>query len=62
MEDRILLQDFERAGIVAVFTRNSGGTSEGGYASLNLGLHVGDDPKRVLQNRERLGDMVGLSP
>ncbi|MCY0874972.1 MAG: peptidoglycan editing factor PgeF, partial [Firmicutes bacterium] len=47
---------------VAVFTRNSGGTSEGGYASLNLGLHVGDDPKRVLQNRERLGDMVGLSP
>jgi len=50
---------------MAVSTRH-GGTSTGAYESLNLGLHVGDDPGRVVANRERaarafgvtLGDMV----
>lgn len=35
-------------------TRRSGGTSQDGYAALNLGAHVGDDPARVAANRQRL--------
>lgn len=50
---------------VLVTTRN-GGVSQGPYESLNLGLHVGDSDKDVLENRRRaasalgadLGDMV----
>jgi purine-nucleoside/S-methyl-5'-thioadenosine phosphorylase / adenosine deaminase len=37
----------------ALFTTRRGGTSEGAYASLNLGLKTDDDPKRVRANRER---------
>lgn len=40
-------------GIDALLTTRSGGVSEGPYESLNLGLHVGDDPERVLENRRR---------
>jgi YfiH family protein len=38
-------------GYVVGFTTRQGGTSEGPYASLNLGLKTGDDPKRVRENR-----------
>lgn len=34
------------------FTQRQGGTSEGAYASLNLGLSTGDAPDRVARNRE----------
>ncbi len=37
----------------AVTTRQ-GGVSEGCHAQLNLGLHVGDDPARVVENRRRV--------
>lgn len=37
---------------VAVTTR-TGGVSQGRFASLNLGFHVGDDPETVLSNRRR---------
>ena len=30
-----------------------GGVSAGPYAELNVGLHVGDDPERVIENRRR---------
>jgi YfiH family protein len=40
-------------------TRN-GGTSEGQYANLNLGLHVGDDPARVHTNRVRWQAHIGV--
>ncbi len=42
----------------AVVTTRGGGVSVGPYASLNLGLHVGDDPKRVLENRRRAAELV----
>jgi hypothetical protein len=50
----------------AVVTTREGGVSTGPYASLNLGLHVGDDPRHVIENRRRaaaaldcgLADMV----
>ena len=45
---------------VAVTTRH-GGVSEGSYDSLNLGLHVGDDPNRVIINRERAAHAFGVA-
>lgn len=44
----------------ALFTTRYGGVSKGIYESLNLGLHVGDDEKDVLQNREILRSSLGL--
>jgi len=38
------------------FTTRRGGVSVGPYAELNLGLHVGDDNERVIENRRRLAD------
>jgi YfiH family protein len=44
---------------VAVTTRH-GGVSTGPYRSLNLGLHVGDDPASVLENRRRAAGRFGV--
>lgn len=44
----------------AVITTRTGGVSTGPYASLNLGLHVGDDPAAVVENRRRAAGMIGL--
>jgi YfiH family protein len=44
---------------VAVTTRH-GGVSESPYGSLNLGLHVGDDPDRVITNRARAARAFGV--
>lgn len=37
------------------FTDRRGGESLGVYESLNLALHVGDDPAKVNSNREKIG-------
>lgn len=47
-------------GITALFTERMGGTSEFPYTSCNLGFHVGDDPERVVKNRERVADQIGI--
>ena len=39
----------------AFFTTRNNGVSAAPYESLNLALHVGDDPDRVAVNRESLG-------
>jgi len=39
------------AAVQALSTTRQGGISTGGYASLNLGSHVGDDAEAVRQNR-----------
>jgi copper oxidase (laccase) domain-containing protein len=44
------------------FTDRRGGVSEPPYAELNLGLHVGDDPASVLENRRRLQSLIGDRP
>ena len=49
----------EQPGLDAYVTTRDGGVSEGSYASLNLGLHVGDRDDRVLTNRERLATALG---
>src|SRR5580700_3145430 len=46
---------------IAVTTRH-GGVSAGSYASLNLGLHVGDKPAHVLENRRRAATALGAGP
>jgi YfiH family protein len=48
------------AGIVAGTTTRRGGVSDGVYASMNLGDHVGDDPGRVAENRRRFVAACGL--
>jgi len=48
------------AHVVAFCTTRAGGVSEPPYDSLNLGLHVGDDPVRVRENRQRLVDALAL--
>ncbi|HEY3942824.1 MAG TPA: polyphenol oxidase family protein [Acidimicrobiales bacterium] len=43
----------------AVVTTRRGGVSTGPYGSLNLGLHVGDDPASVLANRAAAAGALG---
>ena len=44
----------------AGFTTRLGGVSEGKFISLNLGDHVGDEPKNVAKNREILAGKLGI--
>jgi len=46
----------------AISTLRRGGVSQGPYASLNLGAHVGDRPGHVAANRRRLSDELGVPP
>ena len=48
------------ASVHACCSTRLGGTSDGRYASLNLGLHVGDDPERVAVNRALLQVHAGV--
>jgi len=41
------------------FTDRLGGYSQGDFSSLNLALHVDDDPDAVLRNRELISDKYG---
>lgn len=43
-----------------MITTRLGGVSQGPYASLNLGDHVGDDPAAVVENRAILQQRLGL--
>ena len=52
----------------ALMTTRAGGVSQGGYGDgkgqggFNLGLHVGDDPARVVHNRALLRENVPAEP
>lgn len=48
-------------GVQALCTTRAGGVSQGPYASMNLGTHVGDDPQAVQTNRARLQAALGQS-
>ena len=52
---------FHGGGVTAVVTTRHGGVSTGPHDSLNLGGHVGDDPKAVAENRHRLAAAVGAA-
>jgi len=47
-------------GVSVAVTTREGGVSTGPYRSLNLGLHVGDDVDRVLENRARAARAFGV--
>ena len=42
------------------FTTRLGGVSEGYLASMNIGVHRGDDPEKVKRNYEILADLLGI--
>ncbi len=48
------------AAVLAGCTTRGGGVSKPPYDQLNLGLHVGDDPGAVLENRRRLAAALGV--
>jgi YfiH family protein len=48
--------------VTNVITTRVGGTSAAPYESLNLGLHVGDDPDAVLENRALVAQALGFEP
>ncbi|HEV3504067.1 MAG TPA: laccase domain-containing protein, partial [Actinomycetes bacterium] len=56
-----MAEDLLEAGIVAAFTGRAGGSSAAPFATLNLGLRVGDDLRRVLANRRRVATVLGLA-
>jgi YfiH family protein len=57
----LVAEDLLEAGVVAAFTGRAGGGSAPPYATLNLGLRVGDDLRRVLGNRRRVATVLGLA-
>src|ERR1700678_3353338 len=50
---------FDEFDVDVMVTTRQGGVSSGPYASLNLGLHVGDEPADVLENRRRAAAALG---
>ena len=50
------------AGVKALITTRAGGVSQGPYASFNLGLRTGDDPRAVAANRDRLNALLPQQP
>ncbi len=54
-EEQLILAEWEVSPkIIAFSTTRSGGVSSSPYDSFNLGLHVGDDPAAVAENRRTL--------
>ena len=49
-------------GVGALCTTRQGGVSAPPYDSLNLGLHVGDDPSSVMANRLRVSQALQARP
>lgn len=49
-------------GVAAAFTTRAGGRSRAPFATLNLALHVDDDPTAVLANRQHTARALGVDP
>lgn len=49
----------DAAGVAHGFSTREGGVSVGPYASMNLGWSVGDDPRAVEENHQRLAAAIG---
>lgn len=48
-------------GVDAALTTREGGVSTGPFGTLNLGMHVGDDPDAVVENRRRAARALGAT-
>ncbi|MDW7674398.1 MAG: peptidoglycan editing factor PgeF [Bacillota bacterium] len=46
--------------VVQAFSTRLGGVSQHYYSSLNMGLHVGDDPNEVIRNRKIFSDYLEI--
>lgn len=46
--------------VYAATTLRTGGFSQGAFASLNMALHVGDDPELVRKNRDLVGSTLNF--
>ncbi len=57
-----LTSDVMTGNVVHCFSTRRGGVSVGRLASLNLGVHRGDDWNNVYENYRRLGAAVGFTP
>ncbi len=57
----LTIPHWREQGAVALFSSRQGGVSDKPYDSLNLALHVGDEKKRVLENRSRLLSLFNSS-
>ncbi|WP_270172177.1 peptidoglycan editing factor PgeF [Paenibacillus sp. SYP-B4298] len=49
-------------GLTAGFTGRAGGYSGAPWSTLNMGLHVGDEPSDVVRNREAVSKALGWQP
>lgn len=61
MIDPIVIQGLG-PGVAALCTTRRGGVSGAPFESLNLALHVGDDPQNVQTNRQRLCERLPQAP
>lgn len=57
-----LLDQAAASGIRHGFFTRAGGVSEGIYKGLNTGVGSSDEPERVLENRRRVAQWMGVSP
>jgi purine-nucleoside/S-methyl-5'-thioadenosine phosphorylase / adenosine deaminase len=59
----VTLHEFElltgHSGLIAGCSDRAGGVSRPPYDELNVGLHVGDDPEAVIENRRRVVAAIG---
>lgn len=62
MADMLWIDHFGNGSVVACFSGRDGGVSQAPYASKNLGLHVGDDPRAVLENRRKVARRLDTTP
>jgi YfiH family protein len=53
---------FDGLDVDVMVTTRGGGVSSGPYATLNLGLHVEDEPADVLENRRRVAGALEADP
>lgn len=59
--DNLLFPDWPAPeNVRAVSSKRTGGCSEGVFQSFNLGDHVGDDPARVKNNRQRFQTLAAM--
>lgn len=55
----LTLPAWEEKGAQVLFTSRHAGLSQGEFESLNMALHVGDDPEAVLANRRKVMQLAG---
>ncbi len=57
-----LVPDWDAPGIGALMTTRAGGVSEAPFDRMNLRFEIGDDPRAVAANRDRLAAACGATP